>query len=122
MESIFCLIASYWDENNVLYNTVVPPAGVRLEQWLDSFRQWAIGGIITAGTAALLFAKLIPVGEIRVTREGDRADYWLERVQCALEVSETENLRELRKRHRQKITQVLGNPHRKTLKRKSIRC
>ncbi|MBI1925181.1 hypothetical protein HYR99_13145 [Candidatus Poribacteria bacterium] len=60
--------------------------------------------------AALLFAKLIPVGEIRVTREGDRADYWLRRVQCALEVSGTENPRKLRKRHRQKIAQVLSNP------------
>ena len=34
--------------------------------------------------AALLFAKLIPDGEMRVTKEGDRADYWLPQVQCAL--------------------------------------
>ena len=59
---IFCLIASYWEENYVLYNTVVPPAGVTSEQWLDSFRHWAIIGIITAGAAALLwyiFAQLV---------------------------------------------------------------
>jgi alkylation response protein AidB-like acyl-CoA dehydrogenase len=27
--------------------------------------------------AALLYAKLIPEGRMRVTKEGDRADYWL---------------------------------------------
>lgn len=60
--------------------------------------------------AALLFAKLIPDGLMRVTREGDRADYWLPRLQCALEVSGTENPRVLRRRHREKIAQVLSNP------------
>jgi len=29
--------------------------------------------------AALLFAKLIPNGQMRVTRTGERADYWLPR-------------------------------------------
>ncbi len=36
--------------------------------------------------AALAFAKLIPGGDMRVTRHGDRADYWLPRLGCALEV------------------------------------
>jgi hypothetical protein len=60
--------------------------------------------------AALLFAKLIPDGQMRVTREGDHADYWLPRLQRALDVSGTENPRLLLRRHRGKIAQVLSNP------------
>ncbi len=60
--------------------------------------------------AALLFARLARNGQMRVTREGDRADYWLPRLQCALEVSGTAAPSELARRHRQKITQVLSNP------------
>jgi len=40
--------------------------------------------------AALLLAKLLPDGQMQVTKLGDRADYWLPRLQCALEVSGTE--------------------------------
>ena len=60
--------------------------------------------------AALLFAKLVPEGQMRITREGDHADYWLPRLQYALEVSGTESAHELSRRHREKVTQVLSNP------------
>jgi hypothetical protein len=60
--------------------------------------------------AALLFAKLIPHGQMRVTRAGERADYWLPRLQCALEVSGTDRLHELPRRQREKALQVLSNP------------
>jgi hypothetical protein len=60
--------------------------------------------------AALLFAKLIPGGEMRVTRTGERADYWLLRLGAALEVSGTEQPREQGRRHREKVTQVMSNP------------
>lgn len=60
--------------------------------------------------AALLFAKLIPDGELRVTRIGEHADYWLPILHAALEVSGTEQARELNRRHREKAAQVLSNP------------
>lgn len=60
--------------------------------------------------AALLFARFVPRGQMRVTREGERADYWLPQLQCALEVSGTTAARELPRRQREKIAQVLGNP------------
>ena len=60
--------------------------------------------------AALLFAKFIEDGEMRVTGYGESADYWLPRLQCALEISGTENLRYLSRRHQQKKEQVLHNP------------
>jgi hypothetical protein len=60
--------------------------------------------------AALLFAHLVPDGQMRVTREGERADYWLWRLHCALEISGTTQPRQLPGRHREKIKQALGNP------------
>jgi hypothetical protein len=60
--------------------------------------------------AALILAKFLPEGQMQVTKIGDRADYWLPRLQCALEVSGTEQARALRRRHREKVRQVLSNP------------
>jgi hypothetical protein len=60
--------------------------------------------------AALLFAKLLPEGYMQVTKVGERADYWLPRLQRALDVSGTENPRTLSRRHREKVVQVLRNP------------
>lgn len=62
--------------------------------------------------AALLFARFLPEGKMRVTDVGDRADYWIPRLNCALEVSGTEHVREITRRHREKIAQVLANPRR----------
>ena len=60
--------------------------------------------------AALLLAKLVPHGQMRVTRTGDKADYWLPNLHCALEVSGTERSGELGRRHREKVVQMLHNP------------
>jgi hypothetical protein len=60
--------------------------------------------------AALLFARLLPAGQMRVTRAGERADYWLPQLRCALEVSGTTQPRLLARRQREKIAQVLSNP------------
>lgn len=60
--------------------------------------------------AALTFAHLVPNGQMRVTQEGERADYWLPRLGCALEISGTQHARELASRHREKTAQVLANP------------
>jgi hypothetical protein len=60
--------------------------------------------------AALAIGNLLPGGQMRVTREGDRADYWLPGLRCALEVSGTTRAGELGRRHRQKASQVLSNP------------
>ena len=59
--------------------------------------------------AALAFAHLIRDGQMRVTEVGQRADYWLPRLRCALEISGTGQSSELPRRHRQKTAQVLAN-------------
>ena len=60
--------------------------------------------------AALCFAHLIPHGGMRVTDTGDRADYWLPSLQLALEISGTEHEREVPRRRREKVAQMLDNP------------
>src|SRR5262249_28756337 len=60
--------------------------------------------------AGLTFTHLIRDGQMRVTAQGERADYWLPRLQCALEISGTDNRRDLLRRHREKTTQMLDNP------------
>jgi hypothetical protein len=60
--------------------------------------------------AALLYAHLILDGQMRVTAQGQRADYWLPRLRCALEISGTAQSRELPRRHREKTAQLLANP------------
>lgn len=60
--------------------------------------------------AALAFARLIPDGQMRVADQGQRTDYWLPRLRCALEISGTEHRHELSRRHREKSAQMLGNP------------
>jgi hypothetical protein len=62
--------------------------------------------------ATLLFARLIPDGRLRVTNEAERADFWLPRLRCALEISGTEHHREVARRHREKTAQMLANPRR----------
>jgi hypothetical protein len=60
--------------------------------------------------AALTFAHLIPNGQMRVTQHGEGADYWLPKLRRALEISGTEQSRELPRRCREKTAQMLANP------------
>ncbi len=62
------------------------------------------------GPAAMLFAQMIPNGSMRVTCQGDRADYWLPQLREALEISGTEQRREFARRYKAKVAQMLKNP------------
>jgi hypothetical protein len=53
---------------------------------------------------------VLQVGQLDVTRHGDRTDYRSTRISCMLEVSGTEVPSELARRHRQKIAQASLNP------------
>jgi hypothetical protein len=59
--------------------------------------------------AAMLFGQLMPDCQLQVTRQGEKADYWLTGLRCALEVSGTERFREMSRRGRQKRAQLLAN-------------
>jgi hypothetical protein len=53
---------------------------------------------------------VLSLGQLDVTRYGDRTDYRSTRISCMLEVSGTETPSELGRRHRQKIAQASLNP------------
>jgi hypothetical protein len=57
-----------------------------------------------------LIAHLLEDGKMQVTREGERADYWLPNQQYALEISGTTQSRLLNRRHKEKTEQMLSNP------------
>src|SRR5258708_22063617 len=59
--------------------------------------------------AALAFARLIPGGQMRVADQGQRTDYWLPRLRCALEISGTGQSHGLAPRQREKTAQTLSD-------------
>ena len=61
--------------------------------------------------ALILVHELTKLGQLDVTEYGDRADYRSIDDRCVLEVSGTENLDELPRRERQKLTQAISNPN-----------
>jgi hypothetical protein len=62
--------------------------------------------------ALVLVHRVVPFGMLNVMEHGGRADYRSSLVERVLEVSGTENLAELGRRHREKMAQALANPFR----------
>ena len=60
--------------------------------------------------ALVLMHRVVRLGQLDVTDYGDRADFRSLRRSCVLEISGTETLSELGRRHREKVAQALGNP------------
>jgi hypothetical protein len=60
--------------------------------------------------AMALTHQVVPLAPLDVTDYGDRADYRSLSLQRVLEISGTERLPELGRRHRQKVAQALANP------------
>ena len=66
---------------------------------------------MAAATLALVLAnRVVPLGQLDVTDYGGRADYRSLSVSKVLEISGTETLKELGRRHREKVAQALANP------------
>jgi hypothetical protein len=62
--------------------------------------------------ALVLVHRVVSLGTLNVIQHGGRADYRSTLVQRVLEISGTESLAELGRRHREKVTQALANPFR----------
>lgn len=60
--------------------------------------------------AAILTNRVVNLGQLDVTKDGERADYRSLDVPSVLEISGTETFSEVARRHREKITQALENP------------
>jgi hypothetical protein len=96
--------------------------GLRLEiAWSDETAQKAnrlratvqskpLIEMAATAVALLLSHRVIVLGQLDVTRYGERTDFRSTRVSCMLEISGTEVLDELGRRHREKIAQATANP------------
>lgn len=60
--------------------------------------------------ALILVHRIVNLGQLDVTNYGDRADYRSLDVPSVVEISGTESLSELARRHREKVVQALANP------------
>ena len=66
--------------------------------------------IAAVSIGLLLVHRVIDLGKLDVTEYGDRADYRSLSVPSVLEISGTEKLSDLQRRHRAKVAQALANP------------
>ncbi|MFA4827827.1 MAG: hypothetical protein WC855_10925 [Thermodesulfovibrionales bacterium] len=78
VSSVFYLFMNYVEKDLVLSGYVIPPAGILLSQWLDSFKFWASTGIFASLTASLLwyiiFQWIVKVNDSAIS---DKRIIWL---------------------------------------------
>jgi hypothetical protein len=65
--------------------------------------------IAAVALGLLLAHRVVPLGQLAVTEYGQRADYRSLSQSKVLEISGTETVSELGRRHQQKVAQALGN-------------
>lgn len=68
--------------------------------------------LAAVAVALVLVHRVVPLGTLNVMERGGRADYRSSLVKRVLEISGTEDLVELGRRHREKVAQALANPFR----------
>ena len=68
--------------------------------------------LASVALALLLGSRVVPLGRLDVTDHGDRADYRARQRRAVLEISGTEVIDELGRRHRDKVSQARDNPFR----------
>ena len=61
--------------------------------------------------AFILARRLAALGRLDLNDYGERADYRSPSAQCVLEISGTEDISELGRRHREKVAQALDNTY-----------
>ena len=67
-------------------------------------------GFSAIAVASILTHRVVNLGQLDVANYGERADYRSVDVPSVLEISGTEVLTEIARRHREKIAQALDNP------------
>src|SRR5439155_13460932 len=108
---------------NVASRWLGKATGFQLEvSWADETAAHA-GGLLTTmqqkpvlelASVALAFVlahRVLSLGQLDLNDYGDRADFRSLTASCVLEISGTETLSELGRRHREKVAQALDNPY-----------
>jgi hypothetical protein len=76
-----------------------------------TMQQKPVVELASLALAFLLARRLLALGQLDLNAYGERADYRSLRAGCVLEVSGTEDLSELGRRHREKVAQALDNTY-----------
>jgi hypothetical protein len=78
---------------------------------LATMQQKPVVEMASIALALLLARRLLALGRLDLNDYGERADYRSPSAECVLEVSGTENISELGRRHREKVAQALNNTY-----------
>ncbi len=79
---------------------------------LATMQQKPVVEMASIALAFLLARRLLRLGQLDLNDYGERADYRSPSAECVLEISGTEDLSELGRRHREKVAQALDNTYR----------
>ncbi len=77
---------------------------------LVTMQQKPVVELASLALAFILARRLVGLGQLDLN-DGERADYRSPSAQCVLEVSGTEDISELGRRHREKVAQALDNTY-----------
>jgi hypothetical protein len=78
---------------------------------LATMQQKPVVELASIALAFILARRLLALGQLDLNDYGERADYRSPSAECVLEVSGTEDLSELGRRHREKVVQALDNTY-----------
>jgi hypothetical protein len=78
---------------------------------LATMQQKPVVELASLTLAFLLAHRLLAVGQLDLNDYGERADYRSLSAECVLEISGTEDVSELGRRHREKVEQALENTY-----------
>jgi hypothetical protein len=78
---------------------------------LATMQQKPVVEMASIALAFILARRLLALGQLDLNEYGERADYRSPGAQCVLEISGTEDISELGRRHREKVAQALDNTY-----------
>jgi hypothetical protein len=99
-ESAFRLEVSWADET-----------AAKAARLLATMQQKPVVELASLALALVLARRVLALGQLDLNDYGERADYRSPSAECVLEVSGTEDVSELGRRHREKVAQALANPY-----------
>ena len=78
---------------------------------LATMQQKPVVEMASIALAFILARRVLALGQLDLNEYGERADYRSPSAECVLEVSGTEDISELGRRHREKVAQALHNTY-----------
>lgn len=78
---------------------------------LATMQQKPVVELASVALAFILARRLMALGQLDLNEYGERADYRAPSAECVLEISGTEDVSELGRRHREKVAQALANTY-----------